>query len=110
MDINPDDFKAPFSAYEFGTHVVENKSDLVLFACAWNDFEDHDIEPFSTLSYWAQRLSLVIDALGKVRTARFSLHASCVLFLKEPSVVAHAGRRTEELLRAEIDEEFAADM
>ncbi|KAG6965909.1 hypothetical protein JG688_00007000 [Phytophthora aleatoria] len=119
MDINPDDFKAPFSAYEFGTHVVENKSDLVLFACAWNDFEDHDIESYPTLSYWAQRLSPVIDALGKGEFAKPNCHflcsnrigtengtffvgASCVLSLKEPAVVAHAGRRTEELLRVEI--------
>ncbi|ETP24459.1 hypothetical protein F441_02539 [Phytophthora nicotianae CJ01A1] len=126
MDINPDDFKAPFSAYEFGTHVVENKSDLVLFACAWNDFEDHDVEPYRTLSYWAERLSPVITALGTGEYTKPNCHflcsnrigsengtffvgASCVLSLKEPAVVAHAGRRSEELLRVEVpDEEIAA--
>ncbi|CAI5709874.1 unnamed protein product [Hyaloperonospora brassicae] len=119
MDINPDDFKAPFSAYEFGTHVVENQSDLVLFACAWNDFEAHDIEPDSTLTYWMQRLSPVIDALQKdeygkrncyflcsnrigIEDGTFFCGASCVLSLKEPAVVTHAGRRTEELLRVEV--------
>uniref|UniRef100_A0AAV1T097 CN hydrolase domain-containing protein n=1 Tax=Peronospora matthiolae TaxID=2874970 RepID=A0AAV1T097_9STRA len=124
MDINPDDFKAPFSAYEFGTHVVENRSDLVLFACAWNDFEAHDIGPGSTLSYWAQRLSPVIDALRKeeygkrncyflcsnrigIENGTFFSGASCVLSLKEPAVIAHAGRRTEELLRIEIPDESA---
>lgn len=122
MDINPDDFKAPFSAYEFGSHVVENKSDLVLFACAWNDFEARDVEPYSTLSYWVQRLSPVIDALVQGEYAKHNCHflcsnrigtengtffvgASCVLSLKEPAVVAHAGRRTEDLLRVEIPDE-----
>ncbi|CEG36357.1 ubiquitin1-specific protease [Plasmopara halstedii] len=119
MDINPNDFKAPFSAYEFGTHVVENKSDLVLFACAWNDFENHDIEPYSTISYWAQRLFPVIHSLQKGEYVKSNCHflcsnrigtengtffvgSSCILSLKEPAIIAHAGRRTEELLRAEI--------
>ncbi|KAE9194779.1 hypothetical protein PF004_g20626 [Phytophthora fragariae] len=122
MDINPDDFKAPFSAYEFGSHAVENKSDLVLFACAWNDFEEHDVAPYPTLSYWAQRLTPVIDALATGEYAKPNCHflcsnrigtengtffvgASCVLSLKEPAIVAHAGRRTEELLRVEIPDE-----
>ncbi|RLN63623.1 hypothetical protein BBJ29_002877 [Phytophthora kernoviae] len=115
MDINPDDFQAPFSAYEFGSHVLEHKSDLVLFACAWNDFEPHDVPPYKTLSYWAQRLSPVIDALSSGAYPKANCHflcsnrigsengtffvgASCALSLKEPAVVAHAGRRTEELL------------
>ncbi|CAI5744726.1 unnamed protein product [Peronospora destructor] len=122
MDINPDDFKAPFSAYEFGSHVVEKQSDLVLFACAWNDFEAYDLEPYSTLSYWAHRLSPVIDALAKAEYSKRNCHflcsnrigtengtffvgASCVLSLKEPAVNAHAGRCTEELLRVEIPDE-----
>lgn len=119
MDINPDDFKAPFSAYEFGSHAVDNKSDLLLFACAWNDFEEHDVAPYPTLSYWAQRLTPVIDALAAGDYAKPNCHflcsnrigsengtffvgASCALSLKEPAIVAHAGRRTEELLRVEI--------
>ncbi|RMX64270.1 hypothetical protein DD238_005371 [Peronospora effusa] len=122
MDINPDDFKAPFLAYEFGSHVAEKQSDLVLFACAWNDFEAHDFEPYSTLSYWVQRLSPVIDALAKAEYSKRNCHflcanrigtengtffvgASCVISLKEPAVIAHAGRRTEELLRVEIPDE-----
>lgn len=122
MDINPDDFKAPFTAYEFGSHVVKTSSDLLLFACAWNDFEPHDIDTFKTLSYWATRLSPVIDALADgsfpkpnchflcsnrigSENGTFFVGASCALSLKEPAVVAHAGRRTEELLRVEIPDE-----
>ncbi|KAH7459714.1 hypothetical protein PRNP1_010954 [Phytophthora ramorum] len=125
MDINPDDFKAPFAAYEFGSHALEHESDLILFACAWNDFEAQDIEPYPTLSYWAQRLSPVIDTLVKgeyvkpnchflcsnrigTENGTFFVGASCALSLKEPAVVAHAGRRTEELLRVEIPDEDAA--
>ncbi|KAG7396729.1 Carbon-nitrogen hydrolase [Phytophthora boehmeriae] len=126
MDINPDDFQAPFSAYEFGSHVLEHKSDLVLFACAWNDFEPPDVPPYKTLSYWAQRLSPVIDALTSGVYTKANCHflcsnrigsengtffvgASCALSLKEPTVVAHAGRRSEELLHVEIpDHEIVA--
>jgi len=119
VDINPDDFTALFAAYEFGSHALEHKSDLVLFACAWNDFEKQDVSPYPTLAYWAQRMTPVVDALGKGKYAKPNCHflcsnrigsengtffvgASCVLSLKEPAVVAHAGRRTEELLRVEI--------
>ncbi|RLN64943.1 hypothetical protein BBJ28_00009896 [Nothophytophthora sp. Chile5] len=125
MDINPDDFKAPFSAYEFGSHVVTHASDLVLFACAWNDFEPHDVTPYRTLSYWGQRLSPVIDALANDAYGKPNCHflcanrigsengtffvgASCAMSLKEPAVLAHVGRRTEELLRVEIPDEATA--
>ncbi|CAH0476252.1 unnamed protein product [Peronospora belbahrii] len=122
MDINPNDFKAPFSAYEFASHVVENQSDLVLFACAWNDFDAPDLEPYPTLSYWAQRLTPVIGVLAKgeyskrncyflcsnrigTENGTFFVGASCVLSLNKPAIIAHAGRRTEELLRVEIPDE-----
>ncbi|TDH72560.1 hypothetical protein CCR75_003676 [Bremia lactucae] len=122
MDINPNDFKSPFCAFEFGTNVVEKQSDLVLFACAWTDFDDHDEEPFPTLSYWAERLSPITRALKNgeynksnchylcsnrigLENGTFFVGASCVMSLKEPAVVAYAGRRTEELLRVELRDE-----
>ncbi|KAI9917104.1 hypothetical protein PsorP6_017221 [Peronosclerospora sorghi] len=117
MDINPDDVKTPVSA--FGLHVAENKSDLVIFACAWTDFEELNLKPYPTLSYWTQRLSPITNALAKSDYGKQNCHflcsnrigtedgtffvgASCVISLKEPAVIAHAGCRTEELLRVEI--------
>jgi protein N-terminal amidase len=119
MDINPNDFTAPFEAYEFGTHAAKHASDLVLLSCAWCDFEPPDVETYPTLSYWAERLSPIIDALRNREYAKancyflcanrigsengtFFVGASCAMSLKEPALLAHAGRREETVLHVEI--------
>ncbi|TMW67674.1 hypothetical protein Poli38472_011294 [Pythium oligandrum] len=119
MDINPDDFKAPFEAYEFGTHAAERGSDLVLFSCAWCDFEPPDADISPTLSYWATRLHPIIEALqeGKYpkdncyflcsnrigsENGTFFVGASCALSLKEPALLATAERREEAVLQIDL--------
>ncbi|DAZ93920.1 TPA: hypothetical protein N0F65_010122 [Lagenidium giganteum] len=119
MDINPNDFTAPFEAFEFATQVIPHGSDLVLFACAWCDFEPPDSDTYPTLSYWATRLSPIIDALQKetypkedcyflcsnrigLENGTFFVGASCAMSLREPSLLAQAGRREELVLQVEL--------
>jgi protein N-terminal amidase len=64
MDINPYQFTAPWTAYEFTTHVQEAKAELVVLSCAWLTHisaEDLKLMPtqpdLSTLGYWVERFS-----------------------------------------------------
>ncbi|KAJ0397749.1 hypothetical protein P43SY_005606 [Pythium insidiosum] len=119
MDINPDDFEAPFDRFEFATNAAEQRADLVLFACAWCDFEPESDDTMPTVNYWATRLTPIIDALQKDAYGKPSCHflvsnrigtengtffvgASCVISLKEPELLALAGRREETLLLVNV--------
>lgn len=119
MDINPCDFAAPFEAFEFASQVVTHGSDLVLFSCAWCDFEPPESDSFPTFSYWATRLTPIIKALKKgtypksnsyfvcsnrigSENGTFFVGASCALSLKEPMLLAHAERLEETVLRVEL--------
>lgn len=116
MDINPNDFKAKPTEYEYANHALGHGSDLILFACAWCDFEPPDTPEYPTLAYWASRLSPIIDALGDgaypkkncyfvasnrigTENGTFFVGASCALSLKEPAVLINAGRHQETVLR-----------
>lgn len=62
MDINPYKFTAPYSAYEFATHVLESGSKLVVLSMAWltlltseelsNESQTPDTDTFR---YWIKR-------------------------------------------------------
>ncbi|OQR95472.1 hypothetical protein THRCLA_22136, partial [Thraustotheca clavata] len=120
MDINPNDFIAPWEAYEFATSVLENKSSLILFSSAWNDHnpEETSNSAMPTIQYWANRLLPIIDSLqskkdgencyficsnrtGIERGTSF-VGGSCVLELKSPSLLAKAGRFDEVVLLATL--------
>jgi protein N-terminal amidase len=119
MDINPNDFKSSFDEYEYANHVVENESELVFFSCAWCDFEPPETDTYPTIAYWAARLTPIIQNLHKGtypqkncyflcanrignENGTFFVGASCVLSLKEPQILAQAGRREEKVLFVEI--------
>ncbi|GLE02594.1 hypothetical protein PINS_up011435 [Pythium insidiosum] len=120
MDINPDDFTAPFDRFEFATHAATARADLVLFACAWTDFEPDSDDVMPTVNYWATRLTPIIDALqaneygGKsachflvsnrigTENGTFFVGASCVISLQEPALLTVAGRREEALLLVDV--------
>ncbi|TYZ53523.1 hypothetical protein PybrP1_008984 [[Pythium] brassicae (nom. inval.)] len=119
MDINPHEFTAPFSAFEFATQVVAHGSDLVLFSCAWCDHNRDETETYPTLSYWATRLTPIVRALQQrefAKPACFFLcanrvgeengthfaGASCAMSLEEPALLAHASRTEECVLRVDI--------
>jgi protein N-terminal amidase len=64
MDINPYQFTAPWTAYEFATHVRTAKTELVVLSCAWlthisaEDLRAMSTQPdLSTLGYWVERFS-----------------------------------------------------
>ncbi len=79
MDLNPQHFTAPFSAYEFATHILTSRSTLAVLSMAWLTrlprsllFEkpycqDPDTE---TLAYWIERLRPVVEASRKTSRRR----------------------------------------
>lgn len=119
MDINPYEFTAAFDAFEFASQVVEHGSDLVLFSCAWCDSDRDATDTYPTLSYWATRLTPIIDALHKRKYPKENCHflvsnrigeengtyfvgASCVMSLKQPKLLKSATRHEETVLRVDI--------
>ncbi|KAJ4306299.1 hypothetical protein N0V88_001099 [Collariella sp. IMI 366227] len=67
MDINPYKFEAPFTAYEFASHVLKAKASLIILSTAWltNDerttFLSCPHQPdLATLTYWARRLEPIL--------------------------------------------------
>ncbi|KAJ9161216.1 Carbon-nitrogen hydrolase [Coniochaeta hoffmannii] len=72
MDINPYKFQTPWSAFEFGFHVLTVKANLVIVSMAWLTLQDARTytqlpqEPdMETLTYWVQRLEPIIRAEGE---------------------------------------------
>lgn len=66
MDINPQEFEAPWDAYEFANHCVQNRAPLVILSMAWNSVLPADAavaeQPdMPTLSYWLQRLTPLLS-------------------------------------------------
>ncbi|ETV93761.1 hypothetical protein H310_12327 [Aphanomyces invadans] len=120
MDINPCDFEAPYEAYEFASSILAAQSSLVLFSSAWNDHNPLETDPSSlpTIQYWANRLVPVIDEMSKVGTDRNCyficsnrtgvergtsfVGGSCILSLKEPSIVVAANRFEHKVLVASL--------
>ncbi|TEA17952.1 Protein N-terminal amidase [Colletotrichum sidae] len=67
MDLNPYKFQAPWHAFEFAFHILENESNLVIVSMAWMTREDGRMfsrmpnEPdMDTLTYWVTRLEPLI--------------------------------------------------
>jgi len=73
MDINPYQFTAPWTAYEFTTHARTAKAELIVLSCAWlthisaEDLKTMSTQPdLSTLGYWVERFSpLIGPAVGE---------------------------------------------
>lgn len=71
-DLNPYKSEAPWQSFEFGFHVLEVRAHLVIVTMAWLSRGDEDYlsrmpsEPdVETLTYWIQRLELVVRAEDK---------------------------------------------
>ncbi|KAF6819777.1 N-terminal amidase [Colletotrichum sojae] len=67
--LSPYKFQAPWHAFEFGFHILENDSNLVIVSMAWMTREDASMfsrmpnEPdMDTLTYWVARLEPLIRA------------------------------------------------
>jgi protein N-terminal amidase len=68
MDLNPHAFTAPWTAYEFATHVLSTRSSLVILSMAWltrlaaSDLVAKASEPdLETFAYWLERLGPVVE-------------------------------------------------
>lgn len=71
MDINPYQFKAPYSDYEFATHVLASGSRLVVLPMSWltllskSELEMTSESPdMDTFNYWIQRFWPLISGKG----------------------------------------------
>ncbi|KAL2266305.1 hypothetical protein VTJ83DRAFT_5657 [Remersonia thermophila] len=75
MDINPYKFEAPWTDYEFASHVLRVQANLVILSTAWltneaqTAFLAHkEVPDMTTLAYWAARLEPIIQAGGSEET------------------------------------------
>ncbi|KAI9646411.1 hypothetical protein NHQ30_004403 [Ciborinia camelliae] len=69
MDLNPYKFQTEWSDYEFATHILHKKANLVILSMAWLTTDDQRSfnllpnEPdMETISYWLARLEPVLRA------------------------------------------------
>jgi protein N-terminal amidase len=66
MDLNPWEFKAPFSAYEYANYILKNDITLILIPMAWlhprsQPLDNDKLPCHQTLQYWIDRLTPLID-------------------------------------------------
>ncbi|POY74873.1 hypothetical protein BMF94_2146 [Rhodotorula taiwanensis] len=131
MDLNMPTFESPFDAFELGTFASEHDADLVVGAMSWLDSEpptahegvgtdEATDDPGSVteweqvrqvLSYWVLRLNPLIGSgaafvcanrIGREGDVLFT-GSSCAIELGDrPTVVEHAGKRTERLVLARV--------
>ncbi|KAI9726003.1 MAG: Carbon-nitrogen hydrolase [Cirrosporium novae-zelandiae] len=78
MDINPYKFTAPWSDFEFATHVLQSQARLVLLSMAWLTTLDLEAlkqkpqEPeLGTLTYWVSRFEPLVDASSEHAESSF---------------------------------------
>jgi protein N-terminal amidase len=132
MDVNPYQFKAPFSAFEFAAFHKERASKLLLLSMNWLTHEnkpnvrdlnameqkplDYPAEKesedlaFEHLNYWCIRLSPLLKTNVKVaicnRTGREGntayVGSSCVIDMMQPAVLGNLNRTQECVLIVEI--------
>lgn len=64
MDLNPWEYKAPRTAYEFANYILANEIELILLPMAWLLPDDQDPSSLavseSTLMYWIKRLDPIV--------------------------------------------------
>ncbi len=72
MDLNPRKFLADYSAYEFSTHALTSRTDVLLLSMAWLTNKEPSYlssapkEPdMNTLRYWLKRLQPLVKDMGK---------------------------------------------
>jgi protein N-terminal amidase len=125
MDINPREFEAPWDAHELARACLDAESSLLLFASAWtNNHPDDDpatitpVDPAEVMTYWLRRLAPLVGSdvhfvcanrVGEERGITFT-GCSCVMGLREPTVVAAMGPTDVGVLVAEIDAPTAGEL
>ena len=68
MDLNPHKFTAPWDAYEFASHALAAKSEVLVLSMAWltnlsaASLESNPDQPdMATLDYWIERLTPLLE-------------------------------------------------
>mmetsp|Transcript_19058 Transcript_19058/g.32032 ORF Transcript_19058/g.32032 Transcript_19058/m.32032 type:complete len:308 (+) Transcript_19058:304-1227(+) len=126
MDINPYEFTAPSTAYEFANFHLQRGTQLVLFSSAWCNSHPDDQSArkltlpdlVQTINYWVQRLTplvgtdalfVVANRVGKESFAPLDREgevifcgASCILSLKEPALLGLLDTETEMVLVRDV--------
>ena len=119
MDLNPWEFKAPFSSYEYANYILENDISLVLLPMAWLLPSEYDPQTTygpskSTMEYWIRRLDplihdstirtiVICNRTGEEEGAAYA-GTSCVLRIGTGKVVVLGLRGREEgVLIVDVD-------
>ncbi|KAJ8295121.1 Protein N-terminal amidase [Rhodotorula toruloides] len=129
MDLNPPRFDAPFDKFEFGEFAAKEKVDLVVVSMAWLDSEppleqagggegetskeekDDWEETNQVMSYWVLRLNPLLGSgaavicanrIGREGDTVFTGSSAAIELGDRPSVVAHASKRKEEVIFAQV--------
>lgn len=73
MDLNPHKFTAPWEAYEFASHALASKSEILVLSMAWltnlsaaNLALEPEQPDLATLSYWIERLKPLVEGEEEV--------------------------------------------
>lgn len=104
MDLNPKDFTAPWTAYEFANHIVDSRASLAILTMAWltrlsrdelaADPKQPDMETFS---YWIERLAPVIEkSRARMRQQEQADHEGFARDGAGETIVVVANRTGEE--------------
>lgn len=106
MDLNPYEFEAPFTNYEFGHFAKRVGADLIIAACAWIQ----STNAMDTIQYWVQRLLPVHNSdcificcnrIGQENDTTFA-GASCVVQFSQMELQAFAAQNCETIVTATL--------
>lgn len=115
MDLNPRQFNAPYDAYEFGTHCVEKRVDVIILSMAWLRFEGlNNKDPLEAVRYWLGRLGPVLEAswrtifvvcnrTGAEGATVYHGHSAVVLLDNGHLTLVGSMGREEGVLEVEVD-------
>eukprot|EP00871_Galdieria_phlegrea_P005260 jgi/Galph1/5735/GphlegSOOS_G4389.1 len=105
MDINPEDFVAPWEEYEFASYCAEERIQIILFSSAWLAQDDAVME---LRKYWYLRLKplwgqscvfIGANRIGNEGNVRFA-GQSCILSLQNRKCLTFVSNTFEGLLMA----------
>ncbi|KAK9456924.1 carbon-nitrogen hydrolase [Dipodascopsis uninucleata] len=77
MDLNPEEFTAPFDKYEFANFAIQKDADLIVLPMAWRAYDNDvpvedsmNIPDWKTINYWAVRLKPLQDNVASLTENR----------------------------------------
>ena len=110
MDINPQQFQAPFERYEFANFHLLNQTKIIFLLSSWVDSQTSSDDTRSTPNYWCLRMNpllgragilVVCNRVGRDKEVPFC-GCTCVISLKEPCLIGQLNKTQENLLVSEV--------